>query len=288
MTDTPTATILIAEAHNVTRDHVQALLTADGYRVISATTASAAIKALQDNTIDLVLFDTTLGTTDGFDIARYVQGLTLKAMCVLITADKTSDLFAFAAGLGVHHVLAKPVDPHRLKILITQILSRTRGHPKPHMSYTMATAPLPRTPEQLMQHAVTLARKNVQAGLGGPFASVVADANGYILGEGTNLHSSRFDPVAHAEVMAIRQATEALQQPHLEGCVIISTSEPTRVARALIDSVGIRHIYFGLRHSEVSHLQTSSPEPRERSTITPPQVHHLHSDDVAAMIRGLK
>jgi guanine deaminase len=281
-TDAAPQTVLIADHFDVTRAALASIITAMNLRVVQAVDASTSINLIQHQAIDLVLFDHAMGISDGFEIARYVQGLDLKIPCVLMTGEQTSDLLGYARSLGVQHILTKPIDPKRLQTVIGQILGR-RAQIKGALSYAVSTTPLPQTPAQFMARVIDLARKNVLGGFGGPFASIVSDANGYVLGEGVNLKSSRFDPVAHAEVMAIRKATEALQQTHLEGCAIYSTSEPTRIARALIDSVGIRHIYFGLRHSEIAAFRVGVG-PAYTAPL-PPEVHRLASDEVAAMIK---
>lgn len=281
MTQPPTATILIADHFDVTRANLASIITTMNMRAIQAVDANSAIKSVQENTIDMVLFDYAMGTSDGFALARYIQGLNLGIPCILLTSEQTSDLLTYARSLDIQHILTKPIDPKRLQTLITQVLARGAMPTKSPSSYTVRRTALPQTPEQLMGRAIDLARKNVLGGFGGPFASVVADPNGYVFGEGVNLGSSRFDPIAHAEVMAIRKATESLQQTHLEGYAIFSTSEPTRIARALIDSVGIRHIYFGLRHSEINALRAGLPT---YTPPPPPDIHQICGEEVGGMI----
>lgn len=280
------STILVADQFEVTRSQIANLLTSLKYRVIQAVDGTSAIKVIQENIVDLAIFDHQMAPSDGFEIARYIQGLNLNIPCVLMTADQTSDLLPYARELGVQHILTKPVDHHRLTSLITQIFARL-GHVKPvAANFTVSNAPLPLTPEQIMRYVIELARKNVVGGFGRPYASAVTDANGYILGDGVNLHSSRFDPIAHAEVMAIRKATETLQQSHLEGCSIFSTSEPSRIARAMIDSVGITNIYYGLRLTEIQSLRASYDNGTDHIYTHPAaEVHRLCSEDVLNLWR---
>ena len=76
-----------------------------------------------------------------------------------------------------------------------------------------------------MARAIELATENVRTGRGGPFAAVIVK-NGKIIGEGTNLVTSSNDPTAHAEIMAIRKACEALGDFQLQDCEIFTTCEP--------------------------------------------------------------
>ncbi len=50
--------------------------------------------------------------------------------------------------------------------------------------------------------------------------------NGEIIAEGWNQVTSKNDPTAHAEVMAIRKACESLNSFQLEGCTIYTSCEP--------------------------------------------------------------
>jgi guanine deaminase len=81
------------------------------------------------------------------------------------------------------------------------------------------------TQEDFMREAIRLSIENVESGNGGPFACVVVK-DGKILATGTNCVTSRNDPTAHAEVVAIREACAALGTFQLEGCEIYTTCEP--------------------------------------------------------------
>ena len=101
-----------------------------------------------------------------------------------------------------------------------------------------------------MDRAIMLARRNIETKKGGPFGAVVADQTGKILGEGTNGVSSRIDPTAHAEIRAIRLAAEQLERSDLSDCILYCSSEPTMMGKALIASVGISAVYYGLAHED--------------------------------------
>jgi guanine deaminase len=78
--------------------------------------------------------------------------------------------------------------------------------------------------EDLMREALRLARRGMQTG-GGPFGAIVA-RDGVIVAGGMNESSPRNDPTAHAEIMAIRAAGEALGRRTMEDCVLYSSCEP--------------------------------------------------------------
>ncbi|PYS90118.1 MAG: tRNA-specific adenosine deaminase [Acidobacteria bacterium] len=78
--------------------------------------------------------------------------------------------------------------------------------------------------EQFMRRAIELAQNGVDSN-GGPFGCVIA-RDGKIVGEGVNRVTSTYDPTAHAEVVAIRDACKNLGSFQLEGCIVYTSCEP--------------------------------------------------------------
>lgn len=76
-----------------------------------------------------------------------------------------------------------------------------------------------------MEAAIKLAQEGVAAGYGGPFGAVVVK-DGRIIGSGQNRVLRDADPTAHAEVVAIRAACEALGSFQLDGCTLYTSCEP--------------------------------------------------------------
>ena len=88
---------------------------------------------------------------------------------------------------------------------------------------------------QFMQHAIELAK---QAELQGevPVGAVLV-SDGVILGEGFNSPIGQHDPTAHAEIQAIRQAAEKIQNYRLPETTLYVTLEPCSMcAGALVHS----------------------------------------------------
>jgi guanine deaminase len=76
-----------------------------------------------------------------------------------------------------------------------------------------------------MEMAIGLAMTNVQNGAGGPFGAVVVK-HGKVIAAAANCVTASNDPTAHAEVVAIRQACQALGSFQLDGCEIYTSCEP--------------------------------------------------------------
>ena len=78
---------------------------------------------------------------------------------------------------------------------------------------------------EFIHKTIQLAMENVQSGRGGPFGALVAK-DGQIISTGTNQVTATMDPTAHAEVVAIRKACQALGSFELTGCEIYCSCEP--------------------------------------------------------------
>lgn len=95
-----------------------------------------------------------------------------------------------------------------------------------------------------------MAADNVANG-GGPFGAVIA-RQGHIIAEGVNRVTDNHDPTAHAEVMAIREATRRLGTFTLEGCDIYSSCEPCPMCLGAIYWARLDHLYFAADHDDAA------------------------------------
>jgi guanine deaminase len=264
--------ILIAEDNEVSREMMAGILRTQGFRIHGAADGEAAIRLVAGRTIDVALVDINMAPKGGFEFVRHLVARGIRLPVIIITSDDSSDILTTASALGVTRVLQKPVDPGRLIGAVQQILRRQGINPEPLAAQAIDTH---YTPATLMDKAIALADRNAKSGKGGPFGAVVADAEGKILGEGVSGVTSRADPTAHAEVMAIRQAAEKLGRTALSGCVLYCSSEPTMMGKSLILSVGIEKVYFGLSHAEVSQIR-----PREKNP-SPEYIQMRHGEALA-------
>jgi tRNA(Arg) A34 adenosine deaminase TadA len=76
-----------------------------------------------------------------------------------------------------------------------------------------------------LSRAVELSWDHMLAGEGKPFGAVLV-RDGVVLGEGWNAIVSTGDPTAHAEIMAVRRACEAVGSPDLTGSTLYASGEP--------------------------------------------------------------
>ena len=94
-----------------------------------------------------------------------------------------------------------------------------------------------------------------------PVGAVIVGPEG-VIAQASNRTREMNDPTAHAEVMAIRQAAEKLKSGDLSHCKLYVSSEPTMMGKALILSVGIPVVYYGLSHDEIKSLRMSEEKVR--------------------------
>jgi tRNA(Arg) A34 adenosine deaminase TadA len=104
-----------------------------------------------------------------------------------------------------------------------------------------------------MAKAIELARENVRAGRGGPFAALVV-RDGGIVASGTNLVTSTNDPTAHAEIVAIREACRALGSFQLAGCEIYTTCEPCPMCMGAIYWARPARLYYAGTRADAARV----------------------------------
>jgi tRNA(Arg) A34 adenosine deaminase TadA len=95
-----------------------------------------------------------------------------------------------------------------------------------------------------MERAIALATENVTSGRGGPFGAVIV-RDGEIVATGANLVTATNDPTAHGEIVAIRNACNALGDFQLSGCHIYTSCEPCPMCLAAIYWARCDAIFYG-------------------------------------------
>ena len=78
-----------------------------------------------------------------------------------------------------------------------------------------------------------------------PVGAVVVGPDGAVLAADGNRVRERADPTAHAEVLVLRAAAEALASERLIGCDLYVTLEPCAMCAGAISLARIRRLYFG-------------------------------------------
>jgi guanine deaminase len=74
-------------------------------------------------------------------------------------------------------------------------------------------------------HVVDMAARNAESG-GLPFAAIIIDRHGRIIGKGVNRVAGHMDCTAHAEIEAIREASLKEKTVSLQETTLIASGEP--------------------------------------------------------------
>lgn len=107
--------------------------------------------------------------------------------------------------------------------------------------------------EQFMQRAINIAQNGIDSNAGGPFGAIVVK-DGEIVSEGWNCVTSSNDPTAHAEVMAIRKACEALNSFQLDDCVLYTSCEPCPMCLGAIYWARPKRIFYACTREDAAKV----------------------------------
>lgn len=123
--------------------------------------------------------------------------------------------------------------------------------------------------EAFMREALTLARDNIQAG-GRPFGAVLVHQGQVIARAVNEIHLTQ-DPTAHAELQAIRQASQVLGRPRLEGCEVYASGHPCPMCLAAMHLCGIERVWFAYSNEDGEPYGLSTAAVYAQMTLAPQQ-----------------
>jgi len=95
----------------------------------------------------------------------------------------------------------------------------------------------------IMQAALSLAKVAADKG-DVPVGAIVVNEAGEIFGTGQNLREQNNDPTAHAEIVALRNASEKLGSWRLDDLTIVVTLEPCTMCAGAILQSRIKRLVF--------------------------------------------
>ena len=99
--------------------------------------------------------------------------------------------------------------------------------------------------EEAMRVAIEHARIASVASRDVPVGAVILNANGDLISTGNNQRELLNDPTAHAEIVVIRHAANALGNWRLDGCIIVVTLEPCAMCAGAIAQSRVSKVVFG-------------------------------------------
>ncbi|MDH5358073.1 MAG: tRNA adenosine(34) deaminase TadA [Gammaproteobacteria bacterium] len=125
--------------------------------------------------------------------------------------------------------------------------------------------------EHWMSHALELARHAEQKGEVPVGAVIVRD--GLLMGEGWNQPISSHDPTAHAEIQALRAASQHLENYRLPGSTLYVTLEPCIMCAGAIVHARIEKVIFACKEPKTGAAGSCF------DIFNSPQLnHHVHCE----------
>jgi tRNA(adenine34) deaminase len=107
-----------------------------------------------------------------------------------------------------------------------------------------------------MQRAIAIAKV---AGVAGdvPVGAVVVDEQGRCIAEAANRKERDRDPTAHAEILALRAASQSLNTWHLERCTLYVTLEPCPMCAGAILLARLGLLVYGAADPKTGTIRTT-------------------------------
>lgn len=107
-----------------------------------------------------------------------------------------------------------------------------------------------------LREAIALAYANSEQG-GRPFGALVVK-QGAVIASGVNEILRSHDPTAHAEMQALRQASQHLASPNLQGCVVYASGHPCPMCLAAMRLAGVSQVVFAYSNMDAAPFGLST------------------------------
>ena len=105
-----------------------------------------------------------------------------------------------------------------------------------------------------------------------PIGAVVVGPDGTVLGRGRNRRELDHDPTGHAEVVALREAGDAVGSWRLDGCSLVVTLEPCAMCAGASVLARVDRVVFGAWDPKAGACGSVWDLPRDRRALHRPEV----------------
>jgi len=122
-----TGSVLLVEDEENLASLVQAYLEQEGYRVVAVGTGADALRAVEQESLRLVVLDLNLPDLDGLDVCKQIRARSSVPVVMLTARDEESDRLA-GLELGADDYIGKPFSPRELVARMKAVLRRAEPH----------------------------------------------------------------------------------------------------------------------------------------------------------------
>lgn len=126
---------------------------------------------------------------------------------------------------------------------------------------------------QFLRQAIELAQVNSEKG-GRPFGALIVK-DGEVIATGVNEILATNDPTSHAELNAIRQASQRLGSPSLQGCAVYGSGHPCPMCMAAMRMAGVNEVVYAYSNDDGAPFGLSTaavyaelPKPFAKQSMT--------------------
>ena len=138
--------------------------------------------------------------------------------------------------------------------------------------------------QSLMQQAISLASEVKSSG-DVPVGALIVNEAGEILSSGINEREKDNDPTAHAEIVAIRKASEKLGNWRLDDLTLIVTLEPCVMCAGAILQSRLKRLVFGAFDQKAGAVGSSLDVIRDARALSKIEVvSGVLEDDCAKLL----
>lgn len=102
--------------------------------------------------------------------------------------------------------------------------------------------------QHYLREAIQLAQANMEQG-GRPFGAVIV-RDGQVLATGVNQILTTNNPTSHAELNAIRAASQKLGTPSLAGCAVYASGHPCPMCMAAMRLAGVAEVAYAYSNDD--------------------------------------